>query len=246
MSILAHLGKSFSNPKNWHLFLQAKNQLPDFGLPKIITLITRPVVDFTTELQVPCTEEIRRSYQTSRHAGTCSFPPVCSTSENTQVGSKLLLLVWNYRYSNTGNFQVRRSARFFRTFDGFRFTAPIKITVGTMDVHPLIQWDMIGSIRSFGPFWTHPKLIEDIIPPMNHDPKNDPGKKRCLGSWVELSRGRVIRVIFAATFPLKTLVFFSGSHLAAMPKSIIFTLVVASSAHVTNMADENMMKSSKM
>ena len=115
-----------------------------------------------------------------------------------------------YRYSTTVNFQVRRSARFFQ-MNLWWFSLHCSHQNNCclwMFVHPLIQWDMIGSICSFGPFWTHPKLIEDIIPPMNHDPKNDPAKKRCLGSWVELSRGRVIRVIFAATFPLKPLVFF--------------------------------------
>ena len=38
-----------------------------------------------------------------------------------------------------------------------------------MFIHSI--WDIIGSICRFG---LHPKLIEDIIPPMNIDPKNDP------------------------------------------------------------------------
>jgi hypothetical protein len=108
--LLNHAGKCLSwliwvNPSQtlnidiW-CSIYSQNQ-PRFWAPLTITYHQW----MKTELQVPCIEEIRRSYQTSRHAGTCwswwsasamenqQFSISKKTSENTKVGSKLLLLV---------------------------------------------------------------------------------------------------------------------------------------------------------
>ena len=106
MSILAHLGKSFSNPKHWHLFTAKIS--PDFkgspnhhispvdenraagamywGDPEILSNISprwnlqRNVANAASAWSASAMEN--QQFSTSK-----------KTSENTKVGSKLLLLV---------------------------------------------------------------------------------------------------------------------------------------------------------
>ena len=149
--LLNHAGKCLS----WLIWVNPSQTLNiDICLqPKSAQILRAPLTItyhqwMKTELQVPCIEEIRRYYQTSRHAGTCSetlrmprargahrrwktssFPPV-KRRQKTQKLAPNCFYWFVYRYSNTGNFQVRRTARFFQmNLLGFRFTAPIKITV---------------------------------------------------------------------------------------------------------------------